>query len=187
MRNHPTCLPPSITCLSSLHSLDLSHNQVFDMPATFIITTITITIILLIIITITITIILITNQVVDLPACLLHLPDLHFLSLTGNRIHRLPNTLESLESSLQGLYLAQNCLAHLPPCLARCLLLKELYLDNNPVTHLPANLTSLPNLAILSITHTLVSSLPALPSPSCLRIQAEHCPNLLSVPYLTGN
>ena len=134
-----------------------------------------------------VTLILITNQVVDLPACLLHLPDLHFLSLTGNRIHRLPNTLERLESSLQGLYLAQNCLAHLPPCLAKCLLLKELYLDHNPVTHLPANLTSLPNLAILSITHTLVSSLPALPSPSCLRIQAEHCPNLLSVPYLTGN
>ena len=141
----------------------------------------------IIITTITTTIILITNQVVDLPACLLHLPDLHFLSLTGNRIHRLPNTLERLESSLQGLYLAQNCLTHLPPCLARCLLLKELYLDHNPVTHLPANLTSLPNLAILSITHTLVSSLPALPSPSCLRIQAEHCPNLLSVPYLTGN
>ena len=126
------------------------------------------------------------NQLEVFPPCLTSLPSLHFLSLTGNRLHHLPNTLDRLESSLEGLYLAHNCLTYLPTCLADCLHLRELYVDHNPLTHLPASLASLPNLSILSLTHTMVSSLPALPSPSCLRIQAEHCPLLLCVPYLTG-
>jgi hypothetical protein len=58
--------------------------------------------------------------------------------------------------------------------------------DHNPLTALPRGLPSLPRLAILSLTNTLVTCLPALPSLAGARLQAEHCPRLAAVPYLTG-
>merc|ERR1712130_157780 len=173
-KNNLISLPSDFGLLNQLTCLDVSRNHLTCLPASFTrLSSLH-------------SLDLSKDQFVEFPACLTSLPSLRFLSLTGNRLHHLPNYLDRLEASLEGLYLANNCITNLPTCLANCLLLRELYLDHNPLTHLPASLTSLPNLSILTLTHTLISSLPALPSPSCLRIQAEHCPCLFCVPYLTG-
>ena len=167
-------MPPSLGLLHLLTTLDLSKNHLSSLPAS------------LSSLSSLHSLDLSHNQFSSLPPALLSLPSLHYLSLTSNRLPCLPSSLGLLQTSLQGLYLAHNCLTYLPTCLAHCLTLRELYVDHNPLLHLPPGLPLLPNLSILSLTHTHICCLPPLPSLSCLRLQADHCPRLLSLPYLTG-
>ncbi|NHI93389.1 MAG: leucine-rich repeat domain-containing protein [Candidatus Lokiarchaeota archaeon] len=156
-----TELPKAIQHLSALEILDLSWNEIAEIP-TWISKLRSLKTIYLVknrlkslpkdfnLLVNLETLWLQSNQIKKIPSSILQLPSLKTLSLSNNLLISLPETLQGLVS-LETLDLWKNRIQKIPPILGNLKKLRILKLNDNPINILPDSLENLSNLEELDI------------------------------------
>ena len=142
-----TTLPPEITQLTALTSLNLSRNTLTTLPPEIgRLTALT-------------SLDLWDNRLTALPPEIGHLTALRFLFLECNTLTTLPPEIGHL-TALSALHLAFNNLETLPPEIGRLTALTHLYLADNTLATLPPEIGHLPALTTLYIMENRLTTLP---------------------------
>ncbi|HAZ45006.1 MAG TPA: hypothetical protein DCZ55_11165, partial [Cyanobacteria bacterium UBA11371] len=124
--------------LSNLTGLDLSNNQITEIPAAIAsLSNLT-------------KLELSDNQITEIPAAIASLSNLTKLNLWNNQIREIPAAIASL-SNLTGLDLSGNQIREIPAAIASLSNLTELKLWSNQITEIPAAIASLSNLTVYDL------------------------------------
>ena len=142
-----TVLPPEITQLTSLQTLQLNDNGLTTLPPE--ITQLTSLQ----------TLSLSNNGLTTLPPEITRLTSLQTLQLNDNGLTTLPPEITQL-TSLQTLSLSNNGLTTLPPEITRLTSLQTLQLNDNELTALPPEITQLTSLQTLQLDSNELTALP---------------------------
>eukprot|EP01105_Mastigella_eilhardi_P008792 TRINITY_DN2113_c0_g1_i5.p1 TRINITY_DN2113_c0_g1~~TRINITY_DN2113_c0_g1_i5.p1 ORF type:complete len:2389 (+),score=489.03 TRINITY_DN2113_c0_g1_i5:142-7308(+) len=145
-----TLIPEAFVALPQLTRMDLSHNQLGQLPEG------------LRQLTSLVTLKIAQNRLTKIPEMILHLPALTSLDLCGNQLTALPVVVSRL-TSLKTLLLNYNKITHLPVSIGQLTNMQTLALLDNPLRELVASLAFLPRLSQLAVSpnmraHTLVNS-----------------------------
>ena len=143
-----TTLPPELAQLTSLTALNLGHNQLTALPATF--TDLAELQVLHVQ----------GNQFAGLPAQLSRLPNLRTLNASNNSIKGMLTSFPQL-TELEALYLRGNQLTGLPPQLARLARLRTLDLGDNQLTRVSDDIAQLTSLERLDLSSNRLTDLPS--------------------------
>lgn len=142
-----TKLPKSIGLLAKIEVLDLSNNQLEQIPDTICdLKTLKM-------------LILEENRLLTLPIKLNQLESVEKLYLFQNQIAELPASITSLKKLQEALF-HSNRLKQLPPDLGKLIALKRLGLGSNQLLTIPASIGELKDLEYLSIEENLLRQLP---------------------------
>ncbi|MDX6384930.1 MAG: internalin [Blastocatellia bacterium] len=142
-----TSLPPDITGLTKLSSLDLSYNQLTRLPSE------------IANLTSLISLDLSNNQMTNVTPEITKLISLRKLNLGSNELTTLPPEICRL-TRLASLNLAGNRLTSLPPEITQLYKLGNLHLDGNQLDSLLPEIGKLTNLTGLYLSLNLLTSLP---------------------------
>jgi leucine-rich repeat protein SHOC2 len=141
-------VPACIVRLTALQALDLSRNQLTNLPAEIgQLTSLN-------------WLNLHGNQLTSVPAEIGQLTSLGILSLSGNQLTSVPAEIGQL-TSLRELNLSGNRLTSLPAEIGQLTSLVKLYLDGNQLTSLPAEIGQLTSLTASNLDGNQLTSLPA--------------------------
>lgn len=130
-------LPPALSKLTSLTSLDLSENSLDTLPEY--ISTLPLT-----------TVNLAKNMFSSVPSALIQCPCLTHVSLEMNFISSVPDTFCTLPNLIQ-VKLSYNHITELPIIPS----VEELYLTSNLLTHIPSTITRMKRLTLLALEHNV--------------------------------
>jgi len=147
LSDHLTEFPPEILSLAdSLTFLNLSNNQLSDLPAGF--STLK-----------KLKIVFFNNNNFELfPTVLAECPDLSMVSFKANRIKTVPA--EALRPTLRWLILTDNAIEQLPESVGRLPRLQKLMLAGNQLRGLPKSLSDCQSLELIRISADQLSALP---------------------------
>lgn len=139
-------VPESISNLTSLRVLELSGNQLTDLPNS--IGNLNIE-----------TLILSSNQFTTFPKIIKYLVSLKLLDLNYNKIFNLPDSISNLKF-LKFLYLSGNSLMSLPKLIGKLVSLIDLDLSLNKIRILPESICNLTSLQKLNLEFNKLNTLP---------------------------
>ncbi|MDJ0542954.1 MAG: leucine-rich repeat domain-containing protein, partial [Microcystis sp. M53601_WE4] len=138
---------PEIPQLTSLQELNLSFNQISEIPEAL--TQLTSLQILG----------LTNNQIREIPEALAQLTSLQLLDLSNNQISEIPKALAQL-TPLQVLYLSHNQIREIPEALTQLTSLQILGLTNNQIREIPKALAQLTSLQVLYLSNNQIREIP---------------------------
>jgi hypothetical protein len=145
-----TQLPPAIALFSRLTALDVSNNNLFDLPTTFSHLS-------------ELRVLVAKNNQLEtysFPKTFNQLNKLEILNLSGNRLEELPNGVLEL-TALKALYVGGNRLHTVPCRLGDMLSLEILYLGGNQLRDIPATIGKLKNLVSLVLCDNHLETIPS--------------------------
>jgi len=144
--NQLTKFPDAVLQLTNLKILNLSHNQITQIPDTLGLSNLT-------------ELDLSSNQITSIPEDLGQLSNLTLLDLNYNQITSIPEELGQL-SNLTRLDLSRNQITSIPENLGQLSNLTGLHLYDNQITSIPEELGQLSNLTELSLSWNQITSIP---------------------------
>lgn len=135
------------TLAETLEVLDLSNNQLSELPENFgDLKQLKI-------------LFLSQNNFVELPAVLADCPSLSMIGFKSNQIARVPE--DSLPESVRWLILTDNAIPSLPDSMGKLTNLQKVMLAGNQLTALPSSMANCTNLELLRISANRLEALPA--------------------------
>ena len=166
--NQLTDLPAEIGLLTNLARLDLSNNQLTNLPTE------------IGLLTELIFLNLSNNQLTDLPATIWKLPKLICLALDNNQLTDLDAEIGKL-TELKFLFLSNNQLTALPTEIGKLTELEFLFLSNNQLTDLPAEIWKLAKLKTLELCKNRIPNLDAEFTKFGMNRDQMHSPRCINV------
>lgn len=100
-----------------------------------------------------------SNRLRSLPASLFELPNLRTVIADGNRVIKLPKSV-SKAHRLEQLSIASNLLEHIPEEIGNASELRQIDVSNNRIHKLPESISKLENLTFLNCSKNLLEMLP---------------------------
>jgi Leucine-rich repeat (LRR) protein len=134
--------------VTTLSSLNLSHNDLMELPADFgncrLLTNLDVS----------------HNKLIDLPVSMSLMRSLTLLDASNNKLLEFSGKISAMLSNLEVLHLQHNALSKLPVSLFSCNKIHSLDFSFNEITHLQASVGKLTALTFLNASHNAIQLMP---------------------------